>query len=321
MCDGRQFASPLSRRLAGGGPIFRGSTICALFGSLPDLTGCSTLLQERSPVRMRSPTRHFIVPFPHCPMVSAKSTNIDAGTANHRYRFDLLQDVADQVRHMLTSGTPAGSDQSCLSSSHEDPNDEHPEDALPTLPHLRWRRDALQPPQIQRGSPDRNTCVHIPDGGLRCVTWSTRGLIGSLVSSQLSTEQKHGYLRRLIENNNIICLQEVHGKDEFLQAIQVLAPRFRLYGPFIPSDANAGRSALCIHKDLLPDDAVVTHVVACQGRDHILNVRSGCLSPVVVNLHFEPDITLKRIKLSAMVRWESCSVSFFISSSSRNCPT
>ena len=37
-------------------------------------------------------------------MVSAKSIYIDAGTANQRYRFDLLQDVADQVRYMLTSG-------------------------------------------------------------------------------------------------------------------------------------------------------------------------------------------------------------------------
>ena len=34
------------------------------------------------------------------------------------------------------------------------------------------------------------------------------------------------YFRRLNENNNVICLQEVHGKDEFLQAIQVWAPRF-----------------------------------------------------------------------------------------------
>ena len=57
--------------------------------------------------------------------------------------------------------------------------------------------------------------------------------------------------------------------DEFLQAVQVLAPRFRLYGTFIPGNANAGGSAICIHKDLLLDDAVVTHVVSCQGRDHI----------------------------------------------------
>ena len=138
-----------------------------------------------------------------------------------------------------------------------------------THTHPCWRRDALRPPQIQRGSLDRNTCVHISDGGLRCVTWNTGGLIGSVSSSRISRELKHNYFRRLIENNNIICLQEVHGKGEFLQAIQVLAPRFRLYGTLIPGNENVRGSAMCIHRDVLPDDAVVTHVITCQGRDHI----------------------------------------------------
>ena len=68
---------------------------------------------------------------------------------------------------------PAGSDHSNLSYSHEDLHDEHPGDTLPALPHFRWRRDALQPPHLQQGSLDRNTCVHLPDGGLLCVTWNT----------------------------------------------------------------------------------------------------------------------------------------------------
>ena len=155
---------------------------------------------------------------------------------------------------------PAGSDQSRLAFSHEGPYNEHPEGVLPTH----------RPPQIQRGGLDRNTCVHIPDGGLRCITWHTRGLIGSPTSSQLSREQKHSYFSRPIENNNIICLQEVHGKDEFLQAIRVLAPRFQLYGTLKPGNANAGGSAICIHEDLLSDDAAATHVVTCRGCDHIV---------------------------------------------------
>ena len=92
---------------------------------------------------------------------------------------------------LLPEAPPAESEQSSLSSSHEDPNDEHPDGAPPAPPHPRWRRDALQPPQIQRGGLDRNTCVHIPEGGLRCVTWNTRGLIGSVISSQISMELKH----------------------------------------------------------------------------------------------------------------------------------
>ena len=83
----------------------------------------------------------------------------------------------------------SGSDQSSPSSFHEDPNDEHPGGALPAPPHPRWRRDALQPLQIQRVTLDSNTCVHIPDDGLRCVAWNTRGLIGSVTSSQISRRQ------------------------------------------------------------------------------------------------------------------------------------
>ena len=43
----------------------------------------------------------------------------------------------------------------------------------------------------------RDTCVHIPAGGPRCVSWNTRGLLGSAASAQRSREQKHIYLTRL----------------------------------------------------------------------------------------------------------------------------
>ena len=38
------------------------------------------------------------------------------------------------------------------------------------------------------------SCVHIPDGGIRCVTWNTTGLTGSLASPQLSREEKGTHL-------------------------------------------------------------------------------------------------------------------------------
>ena len=79
-----------------------GLAICALSGLLLDLAGRNTLLQGRFPVRMRSSARYPVVPFLYCPVASAESIHIDAGTANQRYRFDLLQDFADQGRCMLT---------------------------------------------------------------------------------------------------------------------------------------------------------------------------------------------------------------------------
>ena len=71
-------------------------------------------------------------------------------------------------------------DQFRPSSSPEDPNDEHPENTLPASTRSRWRRDALQPPQVLHGIAGRDTCGHFPDGGLRCVTWNTEGLVGSV---------------------------------------------------------------------------------------------------------------------------------------------
>ena len=90
------------------------------------------------------------------------------------------------------------------------------------------------------------------------------------------------------------CLQEVHGKDEYLQAIQVLASRFRFFGTFIPRNENAGGSAICIHRDLLPEEAIVTHLITCQGRDHLVNIQSGRHN--LVNVHFEPELALRQLR-------------------------
>ena len=161
-------------------PFSMGASIDRLFGSLLDL--------------------HHVVPLFCCPVTSLEKIRIVAGdSASQGYQFDLLQDAADQVRHMLTSGPIslewptallAGSNKSSSSFSHGDLLDEQRGDALLAPHHLCWRSDALQPPQVQQGGVDWNTCVHIPDSGLRCVTWNTRGLIGSVSSSQISRELK-----------------------------------------------------------------------------------------------------------------------------------
>ena len=112
------------------------------------------------------------------------------------------------------------------------------------------------------------------------------------------TENSVKYLKKLFDNNNILCLQEVRGRDEYLQAIQVLAPRFLFFwvGNFFPGNENAGGSAICIHKDMLPEEAIVTHLITCQGRDHTVNIQSGRQSPVIVNVHFEPELSLRQLR-------------------------
>ena len=37
-------------------------------------------------------------------------------------------------------------------------------------------------------------------------------------------------------------------------------------------------------------------MVTCQGRDHIVNIQSGDRDLVVVNVHFEPDLTLRDLR-------------------------
>ena len=127
---------------------------------------------------------------------------------------------------------------------------------------------------------------------MRCITWNIRGLVGSVLQLKEQRIQSQISQKKLLDNN-IICLQEVHGKDEFLQAIQVLAPRFRLCCTFLPDDESARGTAICIHKDVLLEETIVTHSITCQGRDHLVNIRSGRHSLVNVDLHFEPELTLR----------------------------
>ena len=123
-----------------------------------------------------------------------------------------------------------------------------------------------------------------------------QGLVGSVFCKQKNREFELKYLERLFDANNILCLQEVHGKDEYLQAIQVLAPRFRFFGTSIPFNENAGGSAICIHRDLLLDEAIVTHLVNCHGRDHLVSNQSGRRNLVIVNVHFKPELTLSQLR-------------------------
>ena len=77
-----------------------------------------------------------------------------------------------------------------LAPMREDANGDIPGCALLGYPHQRWRRDASQPPEVLQLRQERDTCVHIPVGRLRCVSWNTRGgLLGSIASSQVSGDR------------------------------------------------------------------------------------------------------------------------------------
>ena len=68
------------------------------------------------------------------------------------------------------------------------------------------------------------------------------------------------------------------------------------FGTFIRENENAGGSAICIHRDILPEEAIVTHLITCQGRDHLVNLQSGRHNLVNVNVHFEPELSLRQLR-------------------------
>ena len=61
-------------------------------------------------------------------------------------------------------------------------------------------------------------------------------------------------------------------------------------------NVNAGGSAIFIRENLQRDLAVVTHEITCQGRDHIVRIQSGDSVLVIINVHFEPDLTLRNLR-------------------------
>ena len=179
----------------------------------------------------------------------------------------------------------------------EVPRDEQQRGDLPASTRSRWRQNALQaPPQVLQRIAGWDGCGPFLTGGLQCNTWNTSGLMGSVFSKQKNRDFKLKYLKKLFINNNIVCLQEVHGKDEYLQAIQVLAPRFWFLGAFFPGNENARGSAICSHKDILPEEAIVTHLTTCQGRDHVVHIQSVRQSLVIVNVHCERERTLRQLR-------------------------
>ena len=66
------------------------------------------------------------------------------------------------------------------------------------------------------------------------VLLGTLGVSLDLFLQGEGTESSNSNILQKLLDNNIICLQLVHCKDEFLQALQVLASRFRLFDTLFP---------------------------------------------------------------------------------------
>ena len=88
-------------------------------------------------------------------------------------------------------------DLSIPSLSPEVPSDEQQRSALPASTRSRWREDALQaPPQILQSTKGWDGCGPFLSGGLRCITWNTRGLIGFFFFRNRRTENSNSNISK-----------------------------------------------------------------------------------------------------------------------------
>ena len=69
-----------------------------------------------------------------------------------------------------------------------------------------------------------------------------------------------------------------------------------LFGTFLLDNENAGRSAICVHMDLLPEEVLVTHLITCHGPRDLVNIQSERHSFVIINVHIEPDLTPRQLR-------------------------
>ena len=118
----------------------------------------------------------------------------------------------------------------------------------------------------------------------------TPGVLLDMLSPSKRTESSNSNISKVSLKPTTLCLQEVHGKYEQLQAIQVLASRFRFFGTSIPDYENAGGLAICIHRDLLPEETIVTHLISCQGRDHLVNINLGDTTLLLLTSILNPNL-------------------------------
>ena len=229
---GRSFASSPFRRLASRCPSFRG---------FPILVGHDSAPCDRECPRFECGRRHDTLSrlFFLCSMAwqIQQPESIDMACCRTLPTNSIACSQVGPMSLEWPMVAPGGFDQSSLSPSREDANDEHLENAHPA-PQLRWRRDALQPPEIQR------TRVSM-------FLMAVFDVFPRLLRNLAGTENTSTSLG-LPRTTRSSVSKKFMGKMSFSKLFRYWPPRFRLYGTFISNNVNAGGLTICIHEDLFP---------------------------------------------------------------------
>ena len=158
------------------------------------------------------------------------------------------------------------SDASRPSLPSDVPSGDQQRGAFPASIRSRWRQGALQAqPQILQRTTGWDGCGPFLSEGMRCITWNTRGLVGSVLTrqeqiiqiSQKTLGQQHYFSRKCMERTSFFRLSRCWRRNLVFLVPFFLTMRMRR------------GSAMCIRMDLLSEGAVVSHVITCYGRDHL----------------------------------------------------
>ena len=245
MCDGRPFASSPFCRLACRGALFQGfpfrwvlhfvlsltrgvlvhnaasclredsldecgrpcdTLSCFLFSSLLPRCNQSILVQETQSAKDTDMTcsKMLLIKATFCLHLGPVSLD---WPVDHFARFDFSRS----------------------SLSPEGPSDDQQRGANPASTRSRWRQNTLQaPPQVLQRIAGWDGCA-LSSPEVCGVLLGTPGVSLDLFSlSRKAGNSSSNTSKSYFSNNNIICLHEVHGKDEYLQALHLWPISLRL---------------------------------------------------------------------------------------------
>ena len=208
------------------------------------LAAQSCMTQHLAPGRilyMHVVAHAIILPLLFCPIAPAKPVLISTGDSiSEKYWTDLFQDVLDHSRHLFTSRTHVvgvASGSVCKIWPFQTFAVSWSSQRWPTTRHSSsFHAFPLKTEYSSSTTASTTACCRLgwmwpfPYRRLAMYYMECKRSHWICFLKQTNRELKLKYLKKVFTNNNIVCLQEVHGKDEYLQAFQVLVPRFRFFG-------------------------------------------------------------------------------------------
>ena len=192
MCDGRSLASPLFRRLAGRGAFFCGFPFRSVLHFVVYLIR-GVALHESSSCSGEDSLDDCGCP---CDLLSCLLFSALWLRCSQSLLVQETQSAKD-LDLTSCSTTFLFRDATCLPVPSLPPD--VPRGVLPASIRSRWRQVALQAqPQILQRTAGWDGCGPFLSEGLRCITWNTRGLVGSVFSRQRNREFKLKYCKKTL---------------------------------------------------------------------------------------------------------------------------